>query len=223
MFAYDIPGERLTFFAILSLYGYDTPLYHSFLQQRERVHGPRSLGKKSLTTLLSLVHDASEGRPFFFLTHRSSITASEKQAFLPAGIAVLKTVTLAIREVSFLVTGPGDFRLQKALLKRIVHQAELPKRAVSACHINPKTINPEHAYGLCEGIISPFLAPEKQHGLRAIIYIHSGIAKRYESIAISLSFTESLVVPYRVFQQVLPQYLKLVYPTVWYSVLDEEE
>lgn len=196
---------------IFTRYAYGTGDFLHALVRREAALGAATIPKESLVLLCTLLQPHLPDLASSLLWHEASVTAAQTQQLLPAGVAVQKSVTVQLCDRLVLVTGVGDFRLQRDHRQTLAKQLSLPRRVLTQCTINPGHIDPQHTYGLLEGMVSPFFARHWSTGLSAIASVPT---TAYESalIAISLSRYESLLVPQVVFPILLQHYARLTYP-----------
>ncbi len=194
------------------------PAFYSILQERERAMGAATLAAQSILLLLQILERQSVPiTPASFLWHPPTKTARETQMVLPAHVTVLKTVTVMMSDQFLLWTTMGDGTITRFMLRQVATILGLPKTAARHSTINPSAINPEEAYALKTGMVSPFLPLGRSIPLSAVVFDGTKVrsfpsfpAKQY--IALSLSRYESLLVPYQYFPQLLREYAHHVYP-----------
>jgi hypothetical protein len=148
------------------------------------------------------------------LVHEPTLAAASKQTLLPAGVMVQKTVTLQLGPLLAQVSGIGDFSLGRHSIRAIASALGLSRREASHHCINPVNCDPEKEYGLQTGMVSPFLAPKHPTGLAAVVQIPwpAQWEREQRQVAVSLSLSESLMLPLSSFLDVLRDYAKYAYP-----------
>ena len=196
----------------------DTML-RAVLSEREQHMGAATLPVESMVLLLQLMQEHHQA--LHVVWHQPTITAQETQATLPPGVVVLKTVTVQLDQSVLLWTRLGHGLLTRTDLRDIARILDLPTRVTSHCQINPRSVDPEVAYGMREGMVSPFLRPhhQTQAQLVAIVsdltpntcLIPSPYPEPFQ-VAISLSRYESLLVPAALFPALLRTYARHAYP-----------
>lgn len=189
------------------------------LYERERAVGAATLSAESILLLLELLQE--DGHVPCMLWHTATITAQETQSVLPPGVVVLKTVTVQLDRSLLLWTRLGHMSIARTDLRDIARTLGLSARVTKQCQINPRSIDPEEAYGMKEGMVSPFLRPlhQTQAHLVAIVSDLTLNTDRMASpypepfqVAISLSRYESLLVPGVLFPALLRTYARHAYP-----------
>jgi len=154
------------------------------------------------------------------IDHRFTLRASEKQALLPQGVGVQKTVTLQIDRQLLLVSGVGDFRLTKATLRSLSKMLGLPAHCSRRATINPATFPAEETSGLPVGMVSPFIRCTGKGPLTGIALLAEGAP--YSETAISLSLTKSAIVPSGRLFDAIGQYHRYFIPHLPLMVLHSE-
>jgi hypothetical protein len=198
--------------SIFSTYGYDTQEFRHALTRREAALGPATVANESLLLLCTLLQPHLPDLSACLLWHESTLTAAEKQQVLPPDVAVQKTLTMQLRDRQVLVTGIGDFHMQRSHIRVIAQRLALPPHAWKHCTINPKHIDPQQTYGMVEGMVSPFIPWSRSTTLAAIVHIRQETEQRWNSLSISLSRFESLVIPRTLFPTLLERYARITYP-----------
>jgi hypothetical protein len=199
------------------------PAFTQALEARERELGIATLPTATLLRLFSLYQQyvcADLGEAV--LWHQPSLRASEKAALLPEHF-VQKSVTVQFGDSIVLCSGLGDFTLSNRLLRQVSLTLGLHNRVQSRRHINPPAYPSEFLYGILEGMVSPFLHPDRVRGLLAVVFLTppTGAADEARQVAISLSPFESLAVPLGSFQSLLYAYAGAVYPGRWIAIADD--
>lgn len=161
--------------------------------------------------------------PINVVRHKSTFSAAETQAVLPEKCLVQKTVTGRAANKIVLWTGVGDYRVTRPLRKMANRQIGV---AAARDHIlNPSDVDALTFYGMQPGMVSPFLISRTPaaHELAAMFVLdwrrtHDLSA----SVAISLSLTESLVVPLKHLDALLCAYAKTVYAHLPFFAVNTE-
>lgn len=142
--------------------------------------------------------------------HLGSFTAREKELMLQ-DIAVQKTLTLQFHQMRGMLTGIGNFKINKEILRKISTQLQLPAKAIKECAINPFDLPPEIHFRLLRGIVSCFFTPGIWTHLSFLaILLPTDNLEKYFSI--SLSPNESLVLSTKNFCDIVMQYVKQAFP-----------
>lgn len=153
---------------------------------------------------------------------------------LPWGAEVLKTVTVRLgggargqQQAEGAGThGPpaggdlilwstvGDAQIERSHLRHVGEALGLSRRAVRSSVINPEEVDPEEAYGMYPGMVSPFLPRGRPAHLRALVMVWPADLQQTKTLAISLSPFESLLLrmPLAEFRLLLHLYLKRAAP-----------
>lgn len=157
-----------------------------------------------------------------------SLTAAEKQAVLDAGIdgdvasvLVNRSVTVRLGTTHLLCTGVGDFSLDRRLLTKVADALQLPKRTMKDCRINPSHYAPERELGLLTGMVSPFVSPAvSRQRLQAVVLLDPHVNEAdQQTVAISLSPFESMLVPLTKFRSIVQLYAQRAHADiVWTSI-----
>lgn len=193
------------------------------LKQRENLLGVATLSWRSFELIHEIVSHL--GAYNAIVRHPPSVKACTKQALLngllsSAALLVNKTVTVRLHTQHFLLTGVGDFTINRHLLHQVAEKFQLPRRVAKACRINPTDYSPESELGLQAGIVSPFISPSvSRNRLRGIVlFIAMEIDPMEERmIAISLSPFESLVVRLADFHALAHLYARRAYPDLHWT------
>lgn len=195
--------------------GTSQDIFSSLLQEREHAMGAATLSARSITLLFRLLEQMGIALTTrSFLWHEPGITAREKQLVLPPHVTVLKTVTVMMATHLFLWTTIGDRRIARADVQHIATMFGLSNTAAARSIINPSSIDPEEAFGIRVGMVSPFLPPGRSTALSAVVFAnqHQWNVPADHFVAVSLSRYESLLVPFHHFPQVLQEYVRHAYP-----------
>jgi hypothetical protein len=161
--------------------------------------------------------------PVTVVNHAPTFTAAETQAVLPQGCLVQKTITGRVADKLILWTGVGDFRVTR-VLRKMANQ-KLGFTTKRDHNFNPVEIDPFLFYGVRPGMVSPFLirdtpATSQLTALFALDW--SSYSANTTSVAVSLSLTESLIMPVRELEGVLHTYARAVYSELPIFTLTEE-
>lgn len=144
--------------------------------------------------------------------HEPTFTALETQAVLPEGCLVQKTITGSVAEQIVLWTGVGNFSVTRAQRKAASRHLGVP---TSRDHtLNPHDIDAVTFYGMQPGMVSPFLvsgtpATQELAGLFVLDWTQTHSAE--STVAISLSLTESLIMPLEYLRALCEAYAAEVY------------
>lgn len=130
------------------------------------------------------------------LHHARSMTALEKQEMLP-GIYVQKTLTLRLAEYTLLLSGLGDFRVERHHYKALARILSLGPAEAKRHEINPVWLPARKTTGLGDGMVSPFLPPGfiPAWPITAIVLLPLPPLEEKAQVGISLSLQESLLFP----------------------------
>jgi hypothetical protein len=94
----------------------------------------------------------------------------------------------------------------------------LPSKAAKSVYINPAVVNPASTYGMANGMVSTFLSPGRSVPLAAVVadwHSHAEEVKcGRQHVAISLSLSESLLLPIKGFLDLKRAYQAASYPGV---------
>jgi len=183
------------------------------LQKRAALLGVATMHPESLLLLTRLFRDEGlEMADYLSERHAATLDASEKQALLPAGVHVQKTVTLLLDGKLLLVTSIGDGELGRkeriALLKRLGLSRETPHHF----RFNPPNIVPESDLGQLRGIVNPFIQPDRDIVLGALVHLPWPEAWAAEEVAVSISPCESVRVPLQSYWSILSRYIAEILP-----------
>ena len=193
------------------------------LSQRDKALGVGTISSHGLMILREQLTDLQIS--WSILRHVSSITAHEKQAILAeygTSLLVKKTLTVELGDNTLaLVTGVGDFALQKAHIKNLGIQLGLSKHKSKRISINPSWFSPEEYLRMRVGMVSPFFIDTSVLHAIALLPL-TNVQLQYSHVAISLSLSESLVIPTKTFYQLVRGYARWAYPTLPIVSLTEE-
>lgn len=186
------------------------------LERRERVLGAATLAAESLVLLHNLLQPLIGKLGMHLIWHEATITAAEKQEILPRHVAVQKTITVLFHTIPVLVTGIGDFQFFNQHLNTIGRHLPLSSKERRHATINPRHIEPHVKYGMMEGMVSPFLSRYHASALTVLAYMtpppESG--EERNTVAISLSRYESLLIPQSLLFELLVSYADVAYPHI---------
>ncbi len=187
------------------------------LSERESALGIATLQADSLLLLAKLFRDEGlDIAEYLFGPHPATLRAREKQAFLPGGVHVQKTVSLLLGGRLVLVTSIGDRLLERAERFALAAHLGLSRKAAHQATLNPPGCIAEQAFGLLRGMVSPFLPLGFGTCLQAIVQLSWPTVWEDEGqrVAISLSPCESLLIPLRCYRRILHRYVLRSIPSV---------
>ena len=189
----------------------------SRLSERESALGIATLRADSLFLLFGLFQEEGlDIADYLFGPHPASLRAWEKQALLPRGVHVQKTVSLLFGGRLLLVTSIGDRQFKRAERFALAAHLGLSRKASHRATLNPPGCIAERDFGLLRGMVSPFLSPGFGTGLCAVVQL--SWPREWEDdgqhVAISLSPCESLLIPLRCYRRILHQYVGRIIPEV---------
>ena len=75
---------------------------------------------------------------------------------------------------------------------------------------------PESELGILTGMVSTFIPPFKKYNIRAVIFFSEKISD-YRDVAVSLSLTESLLIPFSIFNTIIENYAQFTYPNLLFK------
>jgi len=190
---------------------------HASLSERASALGVATLRPDSLLLLARLFNE--EGLDIadqLFGPHPATLRAREKQALLPEGVHVQKTISLLLGGRLVLVTNIGDRLLERAERFAIAAHLGLSRKAAHQATLNPPGCIAEQAFGLLRGMVSPFLPAGFGTGLHAVVQLSWPTVWEDEgqSVAISLSPCESLLIPLHCYHRILQRYVRWSIPNV---------
>ena len=183
---------------------------HARLSERASALGIATLRPGSLLLLAQLFREEGlEMADHLFSPHAATLRAQEKQALLPVGAQVQKTVSLLIGGRLVLVTSVGDQVLTREIQIAIATRVGFSRKAGRHATINPPGLPVERELGLLRGMISPFLPAGCAACLHAIVQLPWPrlLSDDRQSVAVSLSPCESLLIPLRCYRRILQGYV----------------
>jgi len=132
------------------------------------------------------------------------------------GVHVQKTVSLLLGGRLILVTSIGDRLLERTERYALAAKLGLSRKAAHHATLNPSRCIAEQAFGLLRGMVSPFLPAGFGTGLYAVVQLSWPQVWEDEgqSVAISLSPCESLLIPLRCYRRMLHRYVRWSIPDV---------
>lgn len=190
---------------------------HARLTERASALGVATLQPDSLLLLVQLFREEGlEMAEHLFGPHPATLRASEKQALLPEGVHVQKTVSLFLAGRLILVTSVGDRLLRPTERFTLAKKLGLSRSGAHHSTLNPPGCMAERAFGLLRGMVSPFLPAGFGTGLHAVVQLSWPQVWEDEgqSLAISLSPCESLLIPLRSYRRILHRYVHWSIPEV---------
>lgn len=154
------------------------------------------------------------------IRHAGSLRAAEKQEMLPAYL-VQKTLTIKIAGKLVLCSGLGDFKISRRILGDLSSLLDLTRRD-NRCYINPASFIPEIELGLLRGMVSTFFSPGRITQLSLVAFIKPSEHLKND-VAVSISPSESLILPCQLFADIVQAYAEEAYPHVPFSLLPANE
>ncbi len=196
---------------------------HARLCERASALGIATLRPDSLLLLAQLFREEGlEMVDHLFGPHAATLHAREKQALLPVGAQVQKTVSLLVGGRMVLVTWIGDRLLGRAERFALAAKLGLSRSAARQATLNPPGCVAEQEFGLLRGMVSPFLPADFGKRLHAVAQLSwmQVWEDEGQSVAISLSPCESLLIPLRCYRRILCHYVRQSIPGVPLVELD---
>lgn len=196
---------------------------HARLSERVSALGIATLRPDSLLLLAQLFREEGlEMADHLFGPHAATLRAREKQALLPVGAQVQKTVSLLVGDRLVLVTWIGDRLLGRAERLALAAKLGLARKEARQATVNPPGCVAEQEFGLLRGMVSPFLPTGFGKRLHAVAQLSWPQVWEDEgrSVAISLSPCESLLIPLRCYRRILHKYVYQSIPDVPLVELD---
>lgn len=143
--------------------------------------------------------------------HKATYTAEAKQAILPEGAVVQKTITAMLNWKLFLITGAGDFifgpKEQSALVRWLQKAGRLARHKSYRYRFNPNILVPEVDLLLLRGIVNPFFMPALEPGLSGIVVVPWPKEFAGYVLTIAISPVESLFLPMALFSEFLKEFI----------------
>jgi len=193
------------------------------LSERASALGIATLRPGSLLLLAQLFQEEGlDMAEHLFGPHPATLRAREKQALLPGGVHVQKTVSLLVGERLVLVTWIGDRLLGRVERFGLATKLGLSRRGARQATLNPPNCLAEQEFGLLRGMVSPFLPAGFGAGLHVVALLPWPQVWEDEgqSVAISLSPCESLLIPLHCYRRMLHLYVRQSIPHVPLIALD---
>ena len=154
------------------------------------------------------------------IRHAGSVRAVEKQETLPAYL-VQKTLTIKIAGKLVLCSGLGDFKISRRILGDLSILLDLSRRGNNS-HINPASFIPEIELGMLRGMVSTFFSPGRITQLSLVAFIKPTEHLK-DDVAVSISPSESLILPCQLFADIVQAYAEEAYPHVPFFLLPANE
>ncbi len=133
---------------------------HASLSERASLLGVATLRPGSLLLLAQFFREEGlDMADHLFGPHPATLRAREKQALLPGGIHMQKTVSLLLGGRLVLVTSNGDCLLERAERFALAAHLGLSHKAAHQATLNPPSCIAEQAFGLLRGMVSPSCPP----------------------------------------------------------------
>jgi hypothetical protein len=196
---------------------------HAKLCERASALGIATLRPDSLLLLAQLFREEGlEMADHLFGPHVATLRARGKQALLPVGAQVQKTVSLLVGGRLVLVSWIGDRLLGRTERFALAAKLGLSRSAARQATLNPPGCVAEQEFGLLRGMVSPFLPAGFGTCLHAVAQLSWPQVWEDEgrSVAISLSPCESLLIPLRCYHRLLSKYVRQSVPGVPLVELD---
>lgn len=165
-----------------------------------------------------------EKRPFMIINHDPSFSAGENAEALAKqteviyqtlGVnelpQVLKTVTLVFSHQGInyatLVSGIGDFKLDRKTKVDIGSELGLPKSVSRTTIVNPPDFDTTLFLGLQPGMVKPILEPHLVGNMQGICYLR-GRARPGDFVVVSVSHIDSMIMQVGDFEYLFGNYAK---------------
>jgi hypothetical protein len=202
----------------------------ALLHLRERLLGAATLPGASLRLIYEIMARQLEALQAFeqlstafrrplhqrIVRHVATQSATQTQAVLPQGVLVQKTVSLEIAGKLIVCSSLGDLKLERQKVRDIGRVFALPRKALKHVTINPRTVDPVAAFGMADGMVSPFFHPQRPSRVDALVLIPWPRLweDQEKEVAISLSLWESLLLPVRCLRPLVRAYAAIAYPHI---------
>ncbi|HEU5380740.1 MAG TPA: hypothetical protein VFV38_35400 [Ktedonobacteraceae bacterium] len=136
--------------------------------------------------------------PLSICSHSESVTARDQQRLLPPDVSVQKSLSLLFSQQIVLVSGIGDFRLERRHVRAIARLLSLSAGEARNILIHPPWLSAEITSGVAGGMVSPFSPPDFVRTVlfAAVLLLPPSVWLGGEKlVAISLSLRKSLLFP----------------------------
>lgn len=180
------------------------------LNERERALEVATISAEGMCLLLDITRELGiDDLPERVSYHEGTLKASEKNRLLPE-VAIQKSITVKVYNTIGMVTGIGDWKLNRSLLSSLTDYLEISRSSARNFSINPVSIVPEVEFALLRGMVSNFIPPRiwTRTSFLGILVPESTSG----DFAVSLSPLESLILPQEHFQTIVETYAKRAYP-----------
>ena len=131
--------------------------------------------------------------------HKATYSAEDKQAFLPEGAVVHKTISAMVNWKLFLITGAGPFifgaREQSALVRRLQKAGRMARHKSYHFKFNPRVLVPEVDLLQLRGVVNPFFMPALEPGLSGVVVVPWPKEFAGYVLTIAISPVESVLLP----------------------------
>jgi len=198
----------------------DTSLLFTRILALPRAHAPMEFVTRVYENL------SENDLPFMIADHEPSFSAEENIAALAGrqeeiqaklGInslpQILKTISVEFPvdegRLIVLVSGVGDFRLEKRTKREIAGVLELSPKSAKRARINPPDFDTTLWVGLIPGMLKPVIQPHLVGNVDGITYMH--LARPDDFVVLSVSPIDSMIIPVDRFEQHLRAYAKACY------------
>ncbi len=179
-------------------------------EERENALEVATISSEGMNLLLEIANDLGiDDLHQRIWCHEGTIKASDKNKLLPE-ISIQKSLTVKVYNTIGMITGIGDWKLNRSVLSSIADYLEISRSSVRNFSINPVSIVPEVEFALLRGMVSNFIPPRiwTRTSFLAILIPETPSG----NFAISLSPLESLILPQEHFQTIVETYAKRAYP-----------
>lgn len=163
---------------------------------RGGMHAAPAMQAAHLAALQAEIQRLTPSLQMEAIHHAASMTAREKQALLPHGVWVQKSVSVLIGPQLFLFSGTGDFRVERWQMRAVARRFALSAAQAHHHVLNPSWLPAEHTSGLAEGMVSPFFPPAFRPAFTAVVLLPPAPEGRpADQVAISTSLASSVLFP----------------------------
>ncbi len=198
----------------------DTSLLQTRLIQLPRAHTPMDF----VTTVYE--HLTRGEFPLIIVNHEPSFSATEniealadKRDDILATLQtdrfpqILKTVSVKFSTSDdykmVLVSGVGDFRVEKGLKRKIATELDLPISTAKNATVNPSDFDTTLWLGLIPGMVKPIIQPHLIGNVSGVFYLRT--ANPSDFVVVSVSPIDSMILKVKHFEAHLRAYARAFY------------